>query len=388
LTLRGSQEARRGSELNQLSIIPDGSLLVRDGVLEQVGTTRRVENLAAARGAIEVSAVGCVVMPAFVDSHTHLLAPPPGTQPLEAITGMRLVARARALLEAMVRHGTATIEIKTGCGPDESAELKILRAAAKLRGELVDVVPSVLFRRKTAGDNGAMDQMCERLLPKIRRRKLACFADIECEDRADCLRYLATARSLGFGVKIHAAHATPSAAIAAGVESGAVTIDHLECATGEDVAPLGASKTIATVLPSKSFYGDGRAAPARALIDAGAAVALASNFNSHHTPTLSMQTVVALACRYLQMTPAEAITAATINGAHALGWGHRLGSLQYGKAADVLILNISDYRDMAQVLGTGLVRLTMKNGRVVYREGQVAPRPVEPLRSRGDYVLR
>jgi imidazolonepropionase len=180
--------------------------------------------------------------------------------------------------------------------------------------------------------------------------------------------------------KLHADGPAPSAAIAAAIESGAVSIDHLEHATAADAERLARSGTIATLLPCASFHSEGRYAPARTIIEAGAPVALATNFNPHHTPTLNMQAVVNLACLRMAMTPAEAVTAATINGAHALGCADKLGSLEPGKLADLLILNISDYRELAHHFGTNLVHSTMKRGEFIYEEGPVAPRPARDLR--------
>lgn len=395
--MRGSKGPRRGTGLGELSIIHDGSLLIRDGILAEVGPSRRVENLAQARGAVEISAAGRVVMPGFVDSHTHLAFPPEGAAGLDcasaarvvcASTTQRLEARARAYLEAMARHGTTTVEAKTGCGPDESAEIKVLRVLSTLKREPLDVIPSFLFRlppNLNGADSfrGAADWVFAELLPKIRRRHLAHFADVvwECEPaRHECfVRYLQIARQLGFACKIHADQLC-SAAIAAAVDHLVVSIDHLEYATPAQAALLAGSGTIATLLPSASFHNSGCHAPARALIDAGVAVALATNFNPGHTPTLNMQTVVALACLRMGMTAAEAISAATINGAHALGCAERVGSLEFGKSADVLILNIADYRDLARRFGTNLVHMTMKRGEFIYKEGEVAPRPAEDLR--------
>jgi imidazolonepropionase len=137
---------------------------------------------------------------------------------------------------------------------------------------------------------------------------------------------------------------------------------------------------MATLLPSASFHSNGRSAPARALIDAGVAVALATNFNPYHTPTLNMQTAVALASLRMGMTAAEAISAATINGAYALGCAARVGSLEFGKSADVLILSVSDYRELALRFGTNMVHMTMKRGKIIYKEGEVPPLPAEDLR--------
>jgi imidazolonepropionase len=215
----------------------------------------------------------------------------------------------------------------------------------------------------------------DELLPKIRKRGLARFADVvwdgDPEHEAYFDRYLHEARRLGFGCKIHADQLNPRAAMAMAVEHRVVSIDHLEHATEKEAAMLGPAGIIATLLPCAAFRED-RHAPARALIDSGWAVALATNFNAHHTPTLSMQTAAAVACLRMGMTAAETLTAATINGAYALGCGDRTGSLELGKSADLLILNVGDYRDLPLTLGTNVVHMTMKRGETIYREGAVA----------------
>jgi imidazolonepropionase len=392
LTLRGPKGARRGPELNELGVIPHGAMLIRDGVVEEVGPAVRVENLTAARGAMEISAVGRVVMPGFVDSHTHLMFPPPcpageprrehqsAVKLLLTMTGQRLAWRGRTYLEAMARHGTTTVEAKTGCGPHESAETKVLRALAALQGKPLDVLATSLLRFPRAredspeADGAAAEWMCAELMPKIRRRRLARFADLEWDPqpwRQELFRrLLVTARELGFGCKVHAADAMPAPAVRLAVEQQAVSIDHLEHIGLAEVEALAYSQTVATLLPLASFP-SGRYAPARALIDAGAAVAIATNFNPCDTPSLNMQTAISLACLTMRMSPAEAISAATVNAAQAIGCADR-GLLAYGKLADVLVLNAGDYRDLPEQLGANLVHLTIKRGKVVYQEGEVA----------------
>jgi imidazolonepropionase len=378
--------------LNEIGLIPDGALLIRDGVLLEVGATRRLENLAEARGAEDVNAAGRVVMPGFVDSHTHVMFPPPGAEGLEqaarlirATNGQRLEMRARGYLQSMARHGATTVEVKTGCGPDESAETKILRVLAALKRDPLDVIPTFQFRLPSNGEDGiepAADAVFRDLMPKLKRRRLARFADLAWEGGPErheyYLRFLTAARRLGFACKVHADEEAPRAAITAAVEHFAVSVDHLEHATADDAPLLAGSCTIATLLPGASFHSGGPSAPARALIDSGAAVALATNFNPGHTPTLNPQTVVALASMQLGLTAAEAISAATINGAHALGRASRTGSLEPGKLADVLILNASDYRDLARDFGGNLVHQTMKRGEFIYTEGEVARRDDRP----------
>ena len=393
--MRGIRGPRCGVSLNELNVIQDGAVLIRDGILVEVGPSRRVENLAQARGAVEINAAGRVVMPGFVDAHTHLAFPPAGihtADPASAVhavhvaTGQRLEIRTRAYLEAMARHGTTTVEVKTGCGIDESAESKLLRMLAALRSEPLDLIPSFLFRlprELNGGSADATDWVVAELLPKIRRRGIAHFADLawDCEPALLPLfdRYLRAAHQLGFACKVHAEGSSPSAAITLAAQNHVMSVDHLEHAAGVEARQLAEAGIMTTLLPSASFSSGGPDAPARALIDAGVAVALGSNFNPHHTPMLSMQTVVALACGRLGMTIQEALSAATINGAHALGCADRVGSLEPGKSADLLILNAGHYHDLEHSLGTNLVHLAMKRGRFIYKEGQVAPRPVDDL---------
>jgi len=366
--------------MGDLAIIPDGALLLKDGLIDEVGPTRRVENLAKARGARVFDATGKVVMPGFVDAHTHLIfpQPPPGDSTpcaeldigraariLVSITAQRLAARGRVWLDAMARHGTTTLEAKTGCGPNDSAEMKVLRVVNVLNKGALDIVPTYLFRAGTAED---AEHVFADLLFHIRRRRLARFADLQWDTdmarRPLLVRFLDAARSLGFPCKIHADQHSCGGAVSLAAEYGATSIDHLEYATLDQARVLASVETVATLLPCASFR-HGHHAPARTLFDAGVPIALGTNFNSWHTASLSMQTAISLACLQLGLTPAQAITAATINSAHALNAGARVGSLEVGKLADVLILNCGDYRDVGYQLGANMVQTTIKRGEVL-----------------------
>ena len=366
--------------------------MIRDGVLQQIGPTRRVENLAEARRAVEINAAGRVVMPSFVDCHTHLAYPPPGVpdadhaaaaRVIAAATGKRLAAGWLAQLEAMARHGTTTAEIKTGVCREDT-RLKLLRTLAKLKGDPLDIVSTLLLRLPPADGRGEAenaeftDWVCRELLPQLRTRRLIRFADVAWDGATAhhrCFRrYLSAARTLGFACKMHAEQHYAAAAINMATENRAVTVDHLEQATSSEVSLIAGSGTIATLLPCASFHTGAGNAPARALVDAGVPIALGSNFHPKYSPTLNMQAAVALGCLRLGLTPAEAVSAATINGAHALGCASRTGSLEPGKSADVAILNISDYRDLAHHFGSNLVHTTMKRGAVIYQEAGVGAR--------------
>ncbi len=392
LTLRGSDRPRRGSDLKELHLISDGSLLIRDGILIEVGPTRRIENLVAARGAREINASGRIVMPGFVDSHTHLAFPPPGAGPdhaealrlIRRLSGKRLRSEIREYLTAMARHGTTTVEVKTGCSPDEAAEIKLLRALSSLDTDPIEVLPTFLLRLPADGGAAEIAWAVNDLLPKIRRRHLATSADLACNRRQTsgdhCSSYLAAARELGLIPRVHASTADPSAAISIAVRHGARSVNAPERVTDVDAQLLAASPTMVTLTPGMDCEG-ASSRVARKLADWGAALALATDFNPGRPGTFSMQTAVALATNRMGLSVEEALAAATINGAHSLGCADRTGSLEPGKAADLLIMNASDYRELALHVGANLVHLTMKSGQPIYTEADVFA-PVRPARSR------
>jgi imidazolonepropionase len=397
LTLRGDSGPRRGVALRDLGIVPNGAVLIKDRIIVDAGPARRIEKLPEARRAREIDASGRVAMPGFVDSHTHLVFGRPRLLDYEmrlagasyaeiaaagggilssvkAVRGMsaaELETQARASLAAMARHGTTTVEAKSGYALDRAGEIKTLRLLAKLNGDPLDIVPTYLGAHipppEYRGNPEAyIDWMIAEMMPLIRRRKLARFVDVYCDDGAFTLdqshRYLDNARRLGFGLKIHAEQFASTGAARLAVELGATSVDHLEHASADDIRALAQSNTIATLLPGSVFHlGLRTYAPARALIEAGAAVALATDFNPGTSPTYSMQMVLSLACTEMRMSPAEAISAATINGAHAVGLAATVGSLEPGKQADLLILNVSDYRELPYYFGANNVHMTIKS---------------------------
>ncbi len=369
--------------MSQLGIISDGAILIRGGVILEVGPTRRVENLAIARHAQEIEAAGRVVMPGFIDSHTHLLSgawrPGDATRSVRTSTAQRLQHRAQSYVQTMSRHGATTVEVKTGSGMDPRAEIKLLRVLGALNGPSMNIIPTFFLdvggERQGCTGEAVAGAVLEQLLNNIRRRRLARFADVEWDPALSGFyeRHLSTARKYGLALKVHGGPRRTREAIAAAIRALAVTVDHLEHATPEEAAMLAGSATMAVLTPA-SMLGGAQPAPARRLIDSGVALALASNFDPHSTPILSMQMVVALACLYLGLTLPEAISACTINGAHALGCADTCGSIEPGKSADILFLKTGDVRDLAGHVGENLVLMTMKAGKVIYQEGEVAPR--------------
>ncbi|HMD49533.1 MAG TPA: amidohydrolase family protein [Bryobacteraceae bacterium] len=361
LTLRGPSGPRRGADLRNLGIIQDGAVLIANGLIREVGPSRRLENLALARGADEIDASGRVVMPGFVDCHAHLAGDP-------ELSPRTIEMLALRVLEQAVRHGTTAVEAKSGLGLTEAGELKILRAYTALRELPFTLVPT--FVAATAG------QDFERLLPVLRRRKLAEFAEIRCEEGGfrpeQICRFLTLAREAGLGLKVSAGYPSVPNTIAMAVETRAVTVDGVEELTEHEAMLLSRSTTIATQLPGALFQrGIARSDAARMLIDNGAAVALATGYHPCDCPSQNMQMTIALACRTLQMTAAEAIAASTINAAHAMRREASIGSIESGKSADLLMLSAPDYRELPYHFGVNLVDFVMCRGAVLVERSKV-----------------
>jgi imidazolonepropionase len=409
LTLRGPEGARRGDALSDLGLVRDGALLARDGLIVAAGQTAEVERLAAGEHEVEeIDAAGRVVMPGFVDSHTHLVHGPPrlldyemrlrgadyheisqaGGGILASVKAVRaadpgdLEAAARRAVSHFARHGTTTIEAKSGYGLDETAEMKTLVVMAAIDGEPLDIVPTYLGAHLVPPEykdrpDAYITWMCEEMMPRVRRQRLAKFADVYCDRGAFSIeqarRYLMGAREQEFELKVHAEQFAHTGAAQLACELGAISADHLEQANDEDARALAGATTIATLLPGSVHHlGLERYAPARLLIETGAAVALATDFNPGTSPTCSMALILSLACTHMRMSPAEAITAATINGAYAAGRGDSAGSLEPGKLADLTIVNANDYREIPYYFGINLVQTTIKRGAVIYRQGEVS----------------
>jgi len=405
LTLRG-RGPRRGKALSNLGVINDGALLIRDGRIVAVGVRAKVEALPEAKAADNLYVGGRVVLPGFVDSHTHLvhaasraeeyelkiagasyeeIARKGGgilnsVKKLRVATSEALKKRALSALREFAANGTTTLEAKSGYGLDVTSELKILNLHQELlREQPLEIVSTFLgahvvpteYRGTPGGPQRYVSMLIHRLIPEVAERKLAEFCDVFCDrgafSRAQSEQVLEAGERHGLVPRIHAEQLTRTGAAQLGMQLGAASCDHLEQVNHTDIRALGKSRTVATLMPGCDFHlGLKQYAPARSLIDAGAIVSLATDYNPGTSPTLSMPMILSLACTQLRMTPAEAITAATINGAYALRRDKDIGSLEVGKRGDVAIFDVEDYREIPYYFGVNKCWMTIKNGEIVH----------------------
>jgi imidazolonepropionase len=406
LTLRGAAP-KRGRALGDVGMIRDGALLVRDGRVAAVGPRRRIERLPESRRARKLDLRGCVVLPGFVDSHTHLIHPcsraaeyeqrisgatyeeiaRAGGGILNSVRKLRaaptgtLKSRALRDLAQFAAHGTTTAEAKSGYGLDWASERKILALLRELDGEQpLDIVPTFLgahvvpaeFRNRTEKTAEAyVDLICREWLPRVAAENLAEFCDVFCDRGAFTVtqsrKILTAAQTCGLGLRLHAEQLARTGAARLAIEMHAASADHLEKLSAGDIRALAKSEVTCTMLPGCCFHlGLRRYGEARQLVDAGAIVGLATDFNPGTSPTLSMPMILSLACTQMRMTPAEAIAAGTINAAYSLCRHDRIGTLEVGKFADLAVFDVADYREIPYYFGVNHCVMTMKRGRVIY----------------------
>jgi imidazolonepropionase len=401
LTLQGPVP-RRGRALADLSIIRDAALLVHDGRIQAVGSRRRIESLREARRAGKLDLGGRVVLPGFVDSHTHLIFPASrATEYEQRISGatyeqiarrgggiqstVKALRRAspQALKECALRflrqfaaHGTTTLEAKSGYGLDWKNELKILEILGELQQEQpLEIVRTFLGAHVVPPEfrnpHVWIDLLAKRLIPHVAAARLADYCDVFCDRGAFTLaqsrKILVAGRECGLALRIHAEQLTRTGAARLAIELQAASADHLEKVNAGDIRALGASSVVCALLPGCSFHlGLSHYPPARQLIGAGAIVALATDFNPGTSPTVSMPMILSLACTQMRMTPAEAIAAATINPAYSLRMHDRVGSLDVGKYADLAAFDVADYREIPYYFGVNLCTMTMKRGVIIH----------------------
>ncbi len=400
---------QRGDALGTLGIIEGGAVAIRAGKIASVGPTEAL--LHAYQPAELLDVGGRAVVPGFVDPHTHavwvgdrahefemrvagatymeILAAGGGinstVQNVRAASAAEIVAESRPRLDRMLRAGTTTVEIKTGYGLDVANELKLLEAVYRLDDEHpIDVVATFLGAHAVPPEyKGRTDDyvalVVEEMIPAVaafareRGRPLP-FIDVFCEkgvfDVAQTRRILEVGRAAGMPLKVHADEFVGLGGTGLAVELGAISADHLVETPAEDIRALGWGGTIAVGLPGTPFgLAETAYTPAAEILAAGGALALATDCNPGTAWCESMPFIMALACRYMRLTPAQALAAATLNAAFAIGRGREVGSLEAGKQADVIIVDSSDYRHLAYRFGVNVVWSVIKAGRLVATNG-------------------
>jgi imidazolonepropionase len=400
---QSGERRKAGAAMRDPVLLANASLIAEGQRITWLGPTAELPQLPA--DAEILDATGKVVLPGFVDSHTHLIFA--GTredefeQRLQGVSYQQIAARggginatvqrvrqaskeqlkdlARPRLRRLLEAGVTTVEVKSGYGLTLGDELKSLEAIADLNSEgPLELVPTFLGAHAVptefAGDRaGYLRLLVDEMIPEIARRRLADFCDVFCESGVFSLdeseRILRKAQGLGFRLKLHADELTPLGGAELAAKLGAASADHLLCITDAGIDALAASGTVAALLPGTAFFLGLPYAPARKLLDRGVAVALGSDCNPGTCMTENLPLVGAMACTQMQMLPAEVVTAMTLNAAAALGRSERLGSLEIGKQADLLICAVPDYRHLFYHFGVNHVWRVVKRGRVVCGNG-------------------
>ena len=403
ITLRSEISGpRRGASLSELGITKDAAVLCLGGKIVSVGTTKdalRDPWLKKNRKKIvEIDCGGRVVLPGFVDSHTHLVFTRPRLVDFEkriagasyeeiaeagggirsSIEGVRkaskaaLAAKVSAALADLAGHGTTTVEAKSGYGLSLESELKSLEAIRAAAGEWPGtVVPTFLGAHVVPPEYRGrsreyVDLVCDEMIPAVAKRKLAQFVDVFCErgafNAAETVRIFATAERYGLAVRAHLGQLSETR-LETLLRYRPASLDHMDHVNNADLSALARSGTVATLVPGANYFlGLAKYPDARRFIESGVAVALATDYNPGSSPTVSMPMGMSLACTQMKMSPAEAIAAATINGAWALRLADCKGSVEAGKDADLAVFDVTNYREIPYWFGVNRCALTIMNG--------------------------
>jgi imidazolonepropionase len=390
VTLAGPARPRVGPEMLTLGIIENGGMFVRDGLIERVGKSKEIQALVESDTEV-VDANNFILLPGFIDAHTHpvfggtrvdefeqrsrgatyeeIAAAGGGIQSTVDATRATpediLLHECWFYTEWFLRFGTTTIEAKSGYGLSLEDELKILRIIQKLGRLGLRYVPTFLGAHSIPSEyrsrrNEYVSLIIEEMLPVVAQQKLAEFCDVFCEQNVftieESWKILSAARCHGMGLRMHADQLSLSGGAQLAAELGTVTADHLEHTDAAGIAALKTAGVQPVLLPGSVYaLGSSRYPPAREMIDSGLAVVLATDFNPGSSPTPSIPMILSLAATHMKMTPAESITATTINAAYSLNRGHELGSLEPGKIADFVIYEAKDYRELAYWFGVNQV---------------------------------
>lgn len=405
LTFAGDKAPRAGAAMRETGLVKDAAVLADGGVIAAAGPRAEVELHPLAKKARKVESRG-VCLPGFVDSHTHAVFAEPRLKDFSMRTAgatyQEIKAAGGGIISSIgavrkqdpaamagqlagraglfLRCGTTTIEVKSGYGLSLDSELKMLRAVKAAAGMTpLEMLPTLLAAHGVPpefdGDSGKyLDYVTSEILPKAADEKLAVFADIFCEKGyftpEQTRAYLKEAARLGLRPKVHSEQLSNYGGTRAGAAAGAVSADHADHVFAEDISAMRDAGTIAALLPASNYYlGLSKYPPAREIIEAGVPVALATDFNPGTCPCWNMQFVLSVACTHCAMTPEEAICAATVNGAWALGIGDRCGSVMPGMKADLAFFDAEDYRELCYYFGDSQCRMTVKGGETVFDGG-------------------
>ena len=408
LTLRsvsGNPGPRRASDLKELGVIENGAVLCLAGKIVSVGTTKdalRDPWLKKNRKRVtEIDCGGKVVLPGFVDSHTHPVFVSPRLVDFEkriegasyeeiaeagggirsSLEGVRkagkqvLAEKVLTALRDMAAHGTTTVEAKSGYGLTVESELKSLaairEAASRWPGTVVATLlgAHVVPKEFEGRSQKYVEIICQQMIPQVAKRKLAQFVDVFCDHGAftaeETKQIFEAAEQHGLSVRAHMGQLSETA-LQPFLRFNPASFDHMDHVNEDDIAQLAKHDTVATLVPGVNYFLGLKEYPqARKLIDAGVPVALATDYNPGTSPTLSMPMAMSLACTHMKMSPAEAIAAATINGAWALRVADRKGSIEPGKDADLAVFAVEDYREISYWFGANRCAMTTMNGTVV-----------------------
>jgi imidazolonepropionase len=409
---QAGQRRKSGAQMSELGIVENGSLLIHYGRIEWLGPSRQLPPLPP--DVERIDAEGKVVLPGLVDSHTHLVfagsregefeqrlqgrsyqeIAAAGGGILSTVRRVRQASReelkalARPRLRRLLEHGVTTVEVKSGYGLTPQDEIKCLEAVAELSAEgPLELVPTFLGAHAVPAEyqadrSGYLNLLCQHMLPEVAAGRLAELCDVFCETGVFSLeeseKVLTRARALGLRLKLHADELTPLGGAELAARLGAVSADHLLCISDAGIDALAASETVATLLPGTAFFLGLPYAPARRMIERGLTVALASDCNPGTCPTENLPLIGTMACTQMRLRPAEVVNALTLNAAAALARSDRLGSLEPGKQADLIVCAVPDYRQLFYHFGVNHVWLVLKAGRVVHASAAVTAADVAP----------
>ena len=389
----------KGEQMKELPTLKNAWVFIHKGIIKDFGT---MDNIGPYKGFKTLDCSGKMVLPAWCDSHSHIvyagnreqefvdringlsyqeIAEKGGgivnsAKKLQATSEKDLYDQSAKRLREVMRLGTGALEIKSGYGLTTDAELKMLRVAKKLASKYPVTIKTTFLGAHAVppefknNKDGYLDLICNEMLPKIAAEKLAAYIDIFCEEGyfsvADLERILSTGKKYKLVPKVHVNQFNSIGGIAAAVKHKALSVDHLEVLTDEDLEALKNSETMPVALPSCSYFLGIPYTPGRKIIDAGLPLALASDYNPGSTPSGNMNFVVATACIKMRLTPEEAINAATINGAYAMGLSSTHGSITKGKCANLIITKpIPSYGYLPYAFGSNLIDSVIINGQEI-----------------------